>query len=705
MDPNTPIINSQPSAYQKEVASNLGNIPFVYYNGMQIDVNNIQSFRIYYKSGLPCLSIIFYDTLNLMEDKAMPLDNSKIKVFINPKSTQLKEILIQFKITSFNVNGGVYSITGVLDVDLLQVMQYKSYSNMTSHKALQNIAQDCGLGFNTNIDDTDDKMTWINTGNYVYDFIEEIVETSYKSDTAFLSYYIDYYYNLNFVDVAKELDRNVDNQVGVSDKSLDEALNTGGEERLTTLLFSNDYSMSETNNYFNSYRIINNSTLVSLNSGYKNIIKYYDELEKDFLIFNVDSITSQKPGKIILKAQPQDNNFFNLNTTTYYLGKFDSDNVHKNYNYAVVQNDKNLFDLQKIVLEINLSNPNYAVYKYQKVKLFISNQVSTPSADLMNNRLSGDWLIIDIEYHYENRSYNQKIKLIKRELELSPEELSEEPQINLQTQTGENTTNSEVPVNNNQILPPVLNETASNGTASNLDSILTKNIWRLIYQGKVKPAIIETMYAPIVSAMEQYGINTPNRITAFLSQINIETGWLKYVTELGDGSQYNNNQNLENGPTDGATYKGRGLIQLTGKKNYKKAGEYLNQNFVKYPTTVAADIDTHRVAADTQEQLSNSALVSIIYWLKISSWGDLNIYADYLNIKKTLNTNGANPPNSQNDASTSGYMREKSNNFATKVNGDSNLLNFTLICFGVNGGYNGYSDRIIEFNRIRNFFV
>ena len=38
------------------------------------------------------------------------LDDTKIKVFINPRSSQLKEILIQFKITSFSHFNGKYEI-------------------------------------------------------------------------------------------------------------------------------------------------------------------------------------------------------------------------------------------------------------------------------------------------------------------------------------------------------------------------------------------------------------------------------------------------------------------------------------------------------------------------------------------------------------------------------------------------------------------
>ena len=206
---------AQADNFQREVASNLGNYPFVYYGSYQIEMHDITYFSLFYKGSMPCFKMSFYDTLNLMKDKAMPLDDSKIKVFLNPRSTQLKEILIQFKITNFTVNERKYTMEGVLDINLLHVLQYKSYPNMTSHKALQQICRDCGIGFNTNIDDTDDEMTWLQTGEITADFIDEIVESSYKSDNSFMVSFIDYYYNFNFIDLAKELDRNVDNDLSI----------------------------------------------------------------------------------------------------------------------------------------------------------------------------------------------------------------------------------------------------------------------------------------------------------------------------------------------------------------------------------------------------------------------------------------------------------------------------------------------------------
>jgi len=70
-------------------------------------------------------------------------------------------------------------------------------------------------------------------------------------------------------------------------------------------------------------------------------------------------------------------------------------------------------------------------------------------------------------------------------------------------------------------------------------------------------------------AMEEYSINTPARQAAFLAQIAHESGELKYVKEIASGRAYEMRLDLGNTKQgDGLKYKGRGLIQLTGKFNY-----------------------------------------------------------------------------------------------------------------------------------------
>ena len=78
------------------------------------------------------------------------------------------------------------------------------------------------------------------------------------------------------------------------------------------------------------------------------------------------------------------------------------------------------------------------------------------------------------------------------------------------------------------------------------------------------------------SCLEKYEITTAPRIRHFLSQTAHESGGGRYKKELASGEAYNNRSDLGNGPTDGPVYKGAGYIQLTGKYNYSRLAEYLN---------------------------------------------------------------------------------------------------------------------------------
>ncbi|WP_414628288.1 glycoside hydrolase family 19 protein, partial [Pseudomonas viridiflava] len=86
------------------------------------------------------------------------------------------------------------------------------------------------------------------------------------------------------------------------------------------------------------------------------------------------------------------------------------------------------------------------------------------------------------------------------------------------------------------------------------------------------------------TAMGKYQIITRERIAAFIAQIGHESGQLRYVRELG-GSEYLSKydtgklaERLGNTPEadgDGQFYRGRDLIQITGRANYAECGEAL----------------------------------------------------------------------------------------------------------------------------------
>lgn len=146
---------------------------------------------------------------------------------------------------------------------------------------------------------------------------------------------------------------------------------------------------------------------------------------------------------------------------------------------------------------------------------------------------------------------------------------------------------------------------------------------------------------------EMYGVNTPIRLAAFLAQIGHESGQLKYVEEIANGKAYEGRKSLGNNVKgDGKKYKGRGLIQVTGRANYIA--------FDKWVTNVPIGTDF----VENPELLKEpqyAVLSAFWYW-------DANKLNRYCNLKEE---------------------------------------DFKKLTKAINGGYNGYADRVLIWNRAK----
>lgn len=161
--------------------------------------------------------------------------------------------------------------------------------------------------------------------------------------------------------------------------------------------------------------------------------------------------------------------------------------------------------------------------------------------------------------------------------------------------------------------------------------------------------------ASVVGALDKYGekvgLDQPHRAVHFLAQIMHESGGFRYDREVWGPTpaqvRYDVREDLGNTPErdgDGALYKGRAGIQITGKSNYRQFRDWCRSLGLNPPDFVA---DPEAVNSDPWE-----GLAPIWYW----STRKLNRYADTNDIE--------------------------------------------MVTRRINGGLNGYADRLANYTRI-----
>ena len=139
--------------------------------------------------------------------------------------------------------------------------------------------------------------------------------------------------------------------------------------------------------------------------------------------------------------------------------------------------------------------------------------------------------------------------------------------------------------------------------------ILTDENLRVIYDYSTKPN--RDKYLPFLNKYwDVFKVNTPDRQAAFLAQVGHESGQLKYAEEVASGRAYEGRKDLGNvNPGDGMKFKGRGLIQVTGRANYKLFDEWLHKN--NYLTINQSIIDNPEIVSFNPEI---AVLSAFWYW-------------------------------------------------------------------------------------------
>lgn len=164
---------------------------------------------------------------------------------------------------------------------------------------------------------------------------------------------------------------------------------------------------------------------------------------------------------------------------------------------------------------------------------------------------------------------------------------------------------------------------------------------------RIAPNSKDDIVGPLVGYLnkympdQKYQVNTYLRVCHFLAQAAHEAASFRTLEEYASGAAYEGRKDLGNvNRGDGIRYKGRGIFQLTGRFNYRRIG-----------AMIGMDLENNPELAESPEV---SVLTALEYWKSRS----LNTYAD------------------KDDVRT--------------------------ITYRINGGYNGFNDRVEYLEKCKN---
>ncbi|WP_249338057.1 C39 family peptidase [Tsukamurella paurometabola] len=121
-------------------------------------------------------------------------------------------------------------------------------------------------------------------------------------------------------------------------------------------------------------------------------------------------------------------------------------------------------------------------------------------------------------------------------------------------------------------------------------------------------------------ALIQCGCTTVDRAAMWLAQVGHESGGLKWMEEIADGSAYEGRADLGNTqPGDGRRFKGHGPIQITGRYNHAKVSEWaFSKGLVPTPTFFVEQ--PQQLASDKY------GFLGVVWYWTVAR--DMNSYAD-----------------------------------------------------------------------------
>lgn len=378
--------------------------PFVIINGYTFAVHEIIKLSIDATGFLPDIDLtVAMTSTDTFKTARIPKDGDLISVFIRAKNDSFKPIRNDYIITYVDVapnsapegRGSTITLRGTLFIPHIDDQVIKFFEG-SSFDVLQKIAKELKLGFATNESSTDDSQVWICPGDSLKNTILDVTAHSYKDEKSFYNCFIDIYYHLNFINVNTQVVSEGKMSAAILDfvafKDDKPDLAQSGSQQQGKKFLSDMENFKGTNFFVETYSLQNNSTAISKRWGYKTYVQFYDQQTQDTWSIYVDPIVTEgaQDKAILLKGRPYpkaadgtaEEKYWEKQNKYVWLG-VQTKNVHDMYLYSKIWNKRNLEELDKLYLEVEITRWNPNMYRGEKIPIILYT-MGDPSNVLVN---------------------------------------------------------------------------------------------------------------------------------------------------------------------------------------------------------------------------------------------------------------------------------------------------------------------------------
>lgn len=183
-------------------------IPIIQINKYVVFPNDVVSMNLSIENHVPHISCVVRDSMSMLRALDSPDNDNNLQLqIIPPFDNAYKKIRLNFYITRSIIDNGMVTLDGIYNIDKLWDCVMKSYGLTTTYRVFEQIAHDLHLGFASNVSDTNDERYIYNSNLNNVDFMKH--EEMFAGNTESLGgmvfeWWIDYWNNLNLVDVLQE---------------------------------------------------------------------------------------------------------------------------------------------------------------------------------------------------------------------------------------------------------------------------------------------------------------------------------------------------------------------------------------------------------------------------------------------------------------------------------------------------------------------